>query len=112
MGTIGILRSSPIRGTFPNSLGALVEPEYCKTEKPFFFRFFRIYGQTGSGKREKWVFLESSRKARSVDTPAIPVAALVEPQQCKTGKTLFFSFSVFTAKPDPKNGKYEYRWNP
>ena len=65
-------------GTLPNSVGALVEPQYCKTEKPF----FRIYGQTGSRKRVKWVFLESSRQARSVDTPAIPnsVDALVEPK--------------------------------
>ena len=67
--------------------------------------FFRIYGQTGSGKWEKWVFLESSREAWSVDTPTIPVAALSEPQYSETEKPFFYSISGITAKPDPENGE-------
>ena len=109
MGTVGILRSSPIRG-YPCLFSQLpcVSHTSAKRKNRFFPLFFWIYGQTGSGKLKIWVPLESLGQALS----GVPFPTLQVPWLSQNTAKRFFGFSGFTAKPDPENGENGYFWNP
>ena len=89
LGTVGILRSSPIRGypyhicRYPNS--AAIDQNGRKR----YLLFFVISGRSGNGNPDFLVPLESLGQARSAGTSQMSVGAPVEAQWGKTGKPVF-----------------------